>query len=80
MLHRALEQPSQKELRIWKAAKALGWSPFDERLLNLTTPQLDWAILMEDPERREAWRDSQFTDRDIKAVELLEWYRNHVTG
>jgi hypothetical protein len=73
------EGPSNLERRLWKAGKALGWSPFDPRLQALTDPQLDWAILMEDPDRRTSWRDERLTARDIAAVDLMEWFRAHIT-
>jgi len=35
---------------------------------------------MDDPDRRETWRDERYTARDIAAANLLDWARVHITG
>ncbi len=64
---------------LWSAARALGWSPFDRRLQSLSILQLEWAILMANPELKEEAADARLSDRDTAAVLVLEWMREHVT-
>jgi hypothetical protein len=75
-----LEEPTALETKIWAAAKALGWSPFDSRLLELNILQLDWALLMRGEECRKQYQDQLFLERDQKALELLNWIRERMTG
>lgn len=80
MMHLLEQEPSKRLKILWAAAEALGWSPFDERLRRLSMGQLEWAILMAQPEAREESANVRFTDRDVKAGLVLEWFMKHVTG
>ena len=73
------ENPSSRQRVLWAAARALGWSPFDPRLLALSPLQMEWAIMMADPEVRPRIEDEKLQERDRAAVALLEWHREHVT-
>jgi hypothetical protein len=53
-------------------------SPFDPALLGLSPVQMEWAILMADPGKRETMEDEKGLERDRAAVLLLEWCRIHV--
>jgi len=79
MRERLRDQPSRFQTIAWAAARALGWSPFDPRLLGLSPLQMEWAILMSRPETKEELHDERCQERDKAAVMLLEWSRKHVT-
>ena len=74
------EPPSPAQRLTWAAARALGWSPFDPRLQGLSILQMEWALLMADPDMREEARNNRLQERDKAAVMLVEWFRDHVTG
>ena len=76
---KVVQEPTNLQAVLWSAARSLGWSPFDQRLLALSTVQMEWAILMADAEKRQELSDQKNTDRDAAAVLLLEWCRRHVT-
>ena len=72
------QEPSRRQKLLWAGSKALGLSPLDERVQALSELQLEWAVLMNDPDRRKKIMEEENTLRDGEAALLSEWLRSHV--
>ena len=75
----ALKDPSNRQCLLWAASKACSLPPLDPRLLAMAPEQMQWAILMENPKRRQEIAADVNVQRDGDATLVAEWLRKHIT-
>ena len=75
-----LREPSHRQVLLWAAAKATGLPPLDPHLMAMAPEQMQWAILMANPTRRQEIAADGNTQRDSDATLTLQWLMTHITG
>jgi hypothetical protein len=64
---------------MWVASKALGLHPWHPDIQKLNFTQLHWALVQDQPERREDFKQLMLQRGTGPALEFISWFDSHVS-